>query len=197
MVDSFPQLLWSSKFLTCILDVAGILVESCGQEPGDEMPTVVSNTHLGVLEVSLPDSLVYRQELMQTFVVLCEKWLKSAASQSPKELLARLQEFLAQTKKGSIQQLDQYGASLASQTGSASYSKVTYFGPNDPRQNYNSNGSVFVRDMLIKSRHAGEVGGMEINLGKNPNFFDLLCFCCLFAPNHRSLAPAQQTPTRT
>ena len=164
LVESFPQLLWSSQFLTVILDVAGILVESCGYEPGDEMPLASCTSHLGTLEVVLADSLAYRQELMQVFVGLCEKWLKSAASQSPKELVARLQEFLAQTKKGTIDNVDQFGASLAAQIGSASYSKATFLGPHDPRQNYNSNGSAFVRDMLVKNRHAGEVGGMELRL---------------------------------
>jgi len=164
-IAAFPQLLWSSRFLTSLLDVAGVLVESCGLEPGDLMPRITCSSRLGAFEVVLAESLSYRQELMQTFVGLGERWLKQAASQSPKELVARLQEFLAQTKKGAIDNVDQYGASLASQIGSASFTKDASFGPHDPRENFNSNGSAFIRDMLIKNRHAGEVGGMELNLG--------------------------------
>ncbi|KAF9414220.1 phosphatidylinositol-4- kinase, partial [Podila epigama] len=164
MIGTFPQLMCDKSLLALVLEISELLWSSCENELTDEYcPTYsFTSTKVGVT-IDLPDSYPYRRELLSTFVDLTRRWIAAAMANSPQEVDALLQDYLAETEKihTGISRVHM-GRTLAARAGK------------DLIKNHNSfdtlanipgalpdNSSVFFQEFSARRRYQGEIGGME------------------------------------
>ncbi|ORZ04544.1 hypothetical protein BCR41DRAFT_313029 [Lobosporangium transversale] len=164
MVASFPQLMCDKALLTLVLELSELLWLSCENELTDEYCPIYSFTSSKVgVTIDLPDSYPYRRELLTKFVELTRKWINAAMANSPQEVDALLQDYLAESEKiHTGVSCVHMGRTLAARAGK------------DLIQNQNSfgilanisgaiidNSSVFFQEFSARRRYQGEIGGME------------------------------------
>ncbi|KAG0095832.1 phosphatidylinositol-4- kinase [Podila epicladia] len=164
MIGTFPQLMCDKSLLALVLEVSELLWASCENELTDEYcPTYsFTSTKVGVT-IDLPDSYPYRRELLSKFVDFTRRWIAAAMANSPQEVDALLQDYLAETEKihTGISRVHM-GRTLAARSGK------------DLIKNHNSfdtlanipgalldNSSVFFQEFSARRRYQGEIGGME------------------------------------
>ncbi|KAF8932770.1 phosphatidylinositol-4- kinase [Dissophora ornata] len=164
MITSFPQLMCDKALLTLVLELSELLWLSCENEMTDEYCPIYSFTSSKVgVTIDLPDSYPYRRELLSKFVELTRKWIGAAMANSPQEVDALLQDYLAESEKihTGISRVHM-GRTLAARAGK------------DLVKNHNSfdtlanipgaiidNSSVFFQEFSDRRRYQGEIGGME------------------------------------
>ncbi|KAG9323613.1 hypothetical protein KVV02_006902 [Mortierella alpina] len=181
MIAAFPQLMCDKALLTLVLELSELLWLSCENELTDEYCPVYSftSTKVGVT-IDLPDSYPYRRELLSKFVDLTRKWIGAAMANSPQEVDALLQDYLAESEKihTGISRVHM-GRTLAARAGK------------DLVKNHNSfdtlanipgaiidNSSVFFQEFSARRRYQGEIGGME-------------SFSAVFTPQNGSVLQSQ------
>ncbi|KAF9354404.1 phosphatidylinositol-4- kinase, partial [Mortierella sp. AD094] len=164
MIASFPQLMCDKALLTLVLEVSELLWLSCENELTDEYCPVYTFTSSMVdVTLSLPDSYPYRRELLAKFVDLTRKWIASAMANSPQEVDALLQEYLADSEKihTGISRVHM-GRTLAAQSGKDLTKNHNCF---DSLSNIPGalldNSSVFFQEFSARRRYQGEIGGIE------------------------------------
>jgi len=164
MIVAFPQLMCDKSLLTLVLELSELLWVSCENEMTDEYCPIYSFTSSKVgVTIDLPDSYPYRRELLSKFVDLTRKWIGAAMANSPQEVDALLQDYLAESEKihTGISRVHM-GRTLAARAGK------------DLVKNHNSfdtlanipgaiidNSSVFFQEFSARRRYQGEIGGME------------------------------------
>ncbi|KAF9148200.1 phosphatidylinositol-4- kinase [Linnemannia schmuckeri] len=164
MIAAFPQLMCDKALLTLVLEISELLWLSCENEMTDEYCPIYSFTSSKVnVTIDLPDSYPYRRELLSKFVDLTRKWIGAAMANSPQEVDALLQDYLAESEKihTGISRVHM-GRTLAARAGK------------DLVKNHNSfdtlanipgaiidNSSVFFQEFSARRRYQGEIGGME------------------------------------
>ncbi|KAF9190169.1 phosphatidylinositol-4- kinase, partial [Haplosporangium sp. Z 767] len=164
MITAFPQLMCDKDLLALVLEVSELLWLSCENELTDEYCPVYSFTSTKVdVTINLPDSYPYRRELLSKFVDLTRKWIAAAMANSPQEVDALLQDYLANSEKihTDISRVHM-GRTLAARAGK------------DLIKSHNSfdtlahipgavldNSSVFFQEFSARRRYQGEIGGME------------------------------------
>ncbi|KAG0043332.1 phosphatidylinositol-4- kinase [Gryganskiella cystojenkinii] len=164
MIIAFPQLMCDKALLTLVLELSELLWISCENEMTDEYCPIYSFTSSRVgVTIDLPDSYPYRRELLTKFVDLTRKWIAAAMANSPQEVDALLQDYLAESEKihTGISRVHM-GRTLAARAGK------------DLVKNHNSfdtlanipgaiidNSSVFFQEFSARRRYQGEIGGME------------------------------------
>ncbi|KAG0256287.1 phosphatidylinositol-4- kinase [Actinomortierella ambigua] len=164
LIASFPQLMCDKSLLTLVLELSELLWVSCENELTDEYCPVYSFTSTKVnVTIDLPDSYPYRRELLSKFVEMTRKWIAAAMQNSPQEVDALLQEYLAESEKihTGISRVHM-GRTLAARAGK------------DLIKNHNSfdtlanipgaiidNSSVFFQEFSARRRYQGEIGGIE------------------------------------
>ncbi|KAI1320618.1 phosphatidylinositol-4- kinase [Mortierella claussenii] len=164
MIAAFPQLMCDKALLTLVLELSELLWLSCENELTDEYCPIYSFTSSKVgVTIDLPDSYPYRRELLTKFVDLTRKWIGAAMANSPQEVDALLQDYLAESEKihTGISRVHM-GRTLAARAGK------------DLVKNHNSfdtlanipgaiidNSSVFFQEFSARRRYQGEIGGME------------------------------------
>ncbi|KAG0234712.1 phosphatidylinositol-4- kinase [Actinomortierella wolfii] len=164
LIASFPQLMCDKSLLTLVLELSELLWVSCENELTDEYCPVYSFTSTKVnVTIDLPDSYPYRRELLSKFVEMTRKWIAAAMQNSPQEVDALLQEYLADSEKihTGISRVHM-GRTLAARAGK------------DLIKNHNSfdtlanipgaiidNSSVFFQEFSARRRYQGEIGGIE------------------------------------
>ncbi|KAF8978635.1 phosphatidylinositol-4- kinase [Entomortierella lignicola] len=164
MISSFPQLMCDKALLTLVLELSELLWLSCENEMTDEYCPIYSFTSSKVgVTIDLPDSYPYRRELLTKFVDITRRWIAAAMANSPQEVDALLQDYLADSEKihTGISRVHM-GRTLAAGAGK------------DLVQNHNSfdtlsnipgavldNSSVFFQEFSARRRYQGEIGGME------------------------------------
>ncbi|KAG0207549.1 phosphatidylinositol-4- kinase, partial [Mortierella sp. NVP41] len=100
MIIAFPQLMCDKALLTLVLEISELLWLSCENEMTDEYCPIYSFTSSKVgVTIDLPDSYPYRRELLSKFVDLTRKWIGAAMANSPQEVDALLQDYLAESEK--------------------------------------------------------------------------------------------------
>ncbi|KAI7828997.1 hypothetical protein BC939DRAFT_393774 [Gamsiella multidivaricata] len=164
MIASFPQLMCDKSLLTLVLEVSELLWLSCENELTDEYCPIYSFTSSMVdVTVSLPDSYPYRREVLTKFVDLARKWIAAAMANSPQEVDALLQNYLAESEKihTGISRVHM-GRTLAARAGKDLVKNHNSF---DTLANIPSalidNSSVFFQEFSARRRYQGEIGGME------------------------------------
>ncbi|KAG0005415.1 phosphatidylinositol-4- kinase [Entomortierella chlamydospora] len=164
MILSFPQLMCDKALMTLVLELSELLWLSCENEMTDEYcPTYSFTSHKVGVTIDLPDSYPYRRELLTKFVDITRKWIAAAMANSPQEVDALLQDYLADSEKihTGINRVHM-GRTLAAGAGK------------DLVKNHNSfdtlanipgavldNSSVFFQEFSARRRYQGEIGGME------------------------------------
>ncbi|KAG0310681.1 phosphatidylinositol-4- kinase [Dissophora globulifera] len=164
MILAFPQMMCDKSLLTLVLELSELLWLSCENEMTDEYCPIYSFTSCKVgVTIDLPDSYPYRRELLTKFVDLTRKWIGAAMANSPQEVDALLQDYLAESEKihTGISRVHM-GRTLAARAGK------------DLVKNHNSfdtlanipgaiidNSSVFFQEFSDRRRYQGEIGGME------------------------------------
>ncbi|KAG0309234.1 phosphatidylinositol-4- kinase [Dissophora globulifera] len=164
IISSFPQLICDQVLLVLVLEVSELLWLSCENELTDEYCPVYSFTSSMVnVTINLPDSYPYRRELLTKFVDLTRKWIAAAMANSPQEVDALLQDYLADSEKihTGISRVHM-GRTLAARSGK------------DLTKNHNpfeslsnipgvalDNSSVFFQEFSARRRYQGEIGGIE------------------------------------
>ncbi|KAI8869090.1 hypothetical protein GQ42DRAFT_163680 [Ramicandelaber brevisporus] len=92
----FPQVLLDRGVLTSIFEIVQLLWQGCKAELDDQFAPVYFFTSEKLnLTIQLPDSLVYRQQLLTRFYEAARGWLLSVARSAPLELDGYLQGYLA------------------------------------------------------------------------------------------------------
>ncbi|KAF9436184.1 phosphatidylinositol-4- kinase, partial [Entomortierella beljakovae] len=164
MLSSFPQLMCDKNLLTLVLEVSELLWLSCENELTDEYcPTYIFKSTMANVTISLPDSYPYRQELLAKFVDLTRKWIAAAMANSPQEVDALLQEYLAESEKihTGISRVHM-GRTLAARSGKDLTKSHNFF---DTLSNIPGavldNSSVFFQEFSARRRYQGEIGGIE------------------------------------
>ncbi|KAF9168827.1 phosphatidylinositol-4- kinase [Mortierella sp. AD011] len=164
MIASFPQLMCDKALLTLVLEISELLWLSCENELTDEYCPVYTFTSPMIdVTLSLPDSYPYRRELLAKFVDLTRKWIASAMANSPQEVDALLQEYLADSEKihTGISRVHM-GRTLAAQSGKDLTKNHNCF---DSLSNIPGalldNSSVFFQEFSARRRYQGEIGGIE------------------------------------
>ncbi|KAF9585748.1 phosphatidylinositol-4- kinase [Lunasporangiospora selenospora] len=164
MITAFPQLMCDKALLTLVLELSELLWISCENEMTDEYCPIYSFTSIKVgVTIDLPDSYPYRRELLTRFVEMTRAWIGAAMANSPQEVDALLQDYLAESEKihTGISRVHM-GRTLAARAGK------------DLVKNHNSfdtlanipgaiidNSSVFFQEFSARRRYQGEVGGIE------------------------------------
>ncbi|KAI7830285.1 hypothetical protein BC939DRAFT_392956 [Gamsiella multidivaricata] len=164
MITTFPQLMCDKALLTLVLELSELLWLSCENEMTDEYCPIYSFTSAKVsVTIDLPDSYPYRRELLSKFVDLTRTWIGASMANSPQEVDALLQDYLAESEKihTGISRVHM-GRTLAARAGK------------DLVKNHNSfdtlanipgaiidNSSVFFQEFSARRRYQGEIGGME------------------------------------
>ncbi|KAF9177874.1 phosphatidylinositol-4- kinase [Haplosporangium sp. Z 767] len=164
MIAAFPQLMCDKALLTLVLELSELLWLSCENEMTDEYCPIYSFTSPKVgVTIDLPDSYPYRQELLSKFVELTRKWIGAAMANSPQEVDALLQDYLAESEKihTGISRVHM-GRTLAARSGK---DLVTNHNSFDILANIPGaiidNSSVFFQEFSARRRYQGEIGGME------------------------------------
>ncbi|ORZ23678.1 hypothetical protein BCR41DRAFT_302120 [Lobosporangium transversale] len=164
IISAFPQLMCDKTLLTLVLEVSELLWLSCENELTDEYCPVYSFTSSMVdVTINLPDSYPYRRELLTKFVELTRKWIAAAMANSPQEVDALLQDYLADSEKihTGISRVHM-GRTLAARSGKDLIKDQNCFETlsNIPGVLLD-NSSVFFQEFSARRRYQGEIGGME------------------------------------
>ncbi|KAF9427764.1 phosphatidylinositol-4- kinase, partial [Podila epigama] len=164
MIVAFPQLMCDKSLLTLVLELSELLWQSCENEMTDEYSPVYTFTSAKVgVTIDLPDSYPYRHELLSTFVELTRKWIAAAMANSPQEVDALLQDYLAESEKihTGVSRVHM-GRTLAARSGRDLVKNHSSF---DSLANIPGaiidNSSVFFQEFSARRRYQGEIGGME------------------------------------
>ncbi|KAG0006350.1 phosphatidylinositol-4- kinase [Modicella reniformis] len=164
LIVSFPQLMCDKALLTLALEVSELLWLSCENELADEYcPVYTFTSDMVDVTINVPDSYPYRRELLAKFADLTRRWIAAAMANSPQEVDALLQDYLADSEKihTGISRVHM-GRTLAARSGK------------DLTKNHNSfetlnnipgllldNSSVFFQEFSARRRYQGEIGGIE------------------------------------
>ncbi|KAF9116746.1 phosphatidylinositol-4- kinase [Mortierella sp. AM989] len=164
MIGTFPQLMCDKALMTLVLELSELLWLSCENELTDEYCPVYSFTSSKVgVTIDLPDSYPYRRELLTKFVDVTRKWIAAAMANSPQEVDALLQDYLADSEKihTGISRVHM-GRTLAAGAGKDLVQNHNSFGTlaNIPGAILD-NSSVFFQEFSARRRYQGEIGGME------------------------------------
>ena len=164
VINSFPQMMCDKGLVALVLELSELLWLSCENELTDEYCPVYSFTSTKVnVTIDLPDSYPYRRELLTKFVDMTRKWIAAAMANSPQEVDALLQDYLAQTEKihTGISRVHM-GRTLAARAGKDLTKNHNCFDGlgNLPGANLD-NSSVFFQEFSARRRYQGEIGGME------------------------------------
>ncbi|KAI8347951.1 hypothetical protein B0O80DRAFT_391114 [Mortierella sp. GBAus27b] len=164
LVASFPQLMCDQTLLTLALEVSELLWLSCENELADEYCPVYSFTsNLVDVTINVPDSYPYRRELLSKFVDLTRKWIAAAMANSPQEVDALLQDYLADSEKihTGISRVHM-GRTLAARAGKDLTKDHNGFESlNNIPGVMLDNSSVFFQEFSARRRYQGEIGGIE------------------------------------
>ncbi|KAK3818759.1 MAG: hypothetical protein J3Q66DRAFT_282178 [Benniella sp.] len=164
MIAAFPQLMCDKALLTLVLELSELLWLSCENEMTDEYCPNYSFTSAKVnVTIDLPDSYPYRRELLTKFVDLTRKWIAASMANSPQEVDALLQDYLAESEKihTGISRVHM-GRTLAARAGKDLVKNHNSF---DTLANitgaFIDNSSVFFQEFSARRRYQGEIGGIE------------------------------------
>ncbi|KAF9207720.1 phosphatidylinositol-4- kinase [Haplosporangium sp. Z 27] len=164
LIASFPQLMCDKALLTVVLEVSELLWLSCENELTDEYcPDYTFTSTMVDVTISLPDSYPYRRELLTKFIDLTRKWIASAMANSPQEVDALLQEYLAGSEKihTGISRVHM-GRSLAARSGKDLAKSHNCFDSLSTIPGaILDNSSVFFQEFSARRRYQGEIGGIE------------------------------------
>ncbi|KAG0046870.1 phosphatidylinositol-4- kinase [Gryganskiella cystojenkinii] len=164
IINSFPQLMCDKALVALVLELSELLWLSCENELTDEYCPVYTFTSAKVnVTIDLPDSYPYRRELLTKFVELTRKWIAAAMANSPQEVDALLQDYLAQTEKihTGISRVHM-GRTLAARAGKDLTKNHNCFdGLGNLPGAILDNSSVFFQEFSARRRYQGEIGGME------------------------------------
>ncbi|KAK7873127.1 hypothetical protein R5R35_006354 [Gryllus longicercus] len=166
LVDRFPHLLWNCRVLWSMLDILQVLSYSLELDPNEETPTLkVPSTPYSV---QLMDTLEARETIVKDFAARCQGIVQEAMKWAPHATRSHLQDYLNQIPSSGM--WHHSGLALATE------SVLQYTGLNlqsaplsasmlDKRPNcVKSDSSRFVSSLTLRSRYAGEVSGMLIEL---------------------------------
>ncbi|KAG0198931.1 phosphatidylinositol-4- kinase, partial [Mortierella sp. NVP41] len=165
LIGTFPQLMCDKDLLALVLELSELLWLGCENEMTDEYCPVYSFTSAKVnVTINLPDSYPYRRELLSKFVELTRRWITVAMENSPQEVDALLQDYLAESEKihTGISRVHM-GRTLAARAGKDLTKSHNCFDGtlgNIPGALLD-NSSVFFQEFSARRRYQGEVGGME------------------------------------
>ncbi|KAF9550420.1 phosphatidylinositol-4- kinase [Mortierella hygrophila] len=165
LIGNFPQLMCDKNLLALMLELSELLWLGCENEMTDEYCPVYSFTSTKVnVTINLPDSYPYRRELLSKFVELTRRWVAVAMENSPQEVDALLQDYLADSEKihTGISRVHM-GRILAARSGKDLTKSHNCFDGNlgsIPGVLLDSS-SVFFQEFSARRRYQGEVGGME------------------------------------
>ncbi|KAI8595057.1 hypothetical protein EDD21DRAFT_56808 [Dissophora ornata] len=164
LIASFPQLMCDKALLMLVLELSELLWLSCENELTDEYCPAYSFTSSMVdVTINLPDSYTYRRELLTKFVDLTRKWIAAAMANSPQEVDALLQDYLADSEMihTGISRVHM-GRTLAAKSGRDLTKNHNCF---DSLGNISGvvldNSSVFFQEFSARRRYQGEIGGIE------------------------------------
>ncbi|KAI8359377.1 hypothetical protein B0O80DRAFT_382166 [Mortierella sp. GBAus27b] len=162
MIAAFPQLMCDKSLLTLVLEVSELLWLSCENEMTDEYcPNYTFKSSKVDVTIDLPDSYPYRRELLTKFVELTRKWIEASMANSPQEVDALLQDYLAESEKihTGISRVHM-GRTLAARAGKDLIKSSFETLPNIPGASID-NSSVFFQEFSARRRYQGEIGGIE------------------------------------
>ncbi|KAF9355760.1 phosphatidylinositol-4- kinase [Mortierella sp. NVP85] len=164
LIVSFPQLMCDKALLTLALEVSELLWLSCENELSDEYcPDYSFSSTMIDVTINVPDSYPYRRELLAKFVDVTRRWIAAAMANSPQEVDALLQDYLADSEKihTGISRVHM-GRTLAARSGKDLTKDHNGF------QSLNNipgvvldNSSVFFQEFSARRRYQGEIGGIE------------------------------------
>ncbi|KAI1302141.1 phosphatidylinositol-4- kinase [Mortierella claussenii] len=164
MISAFPQFMCDKALLTLVLEVSELLWLSCENELTDEYcPEYSFTSSMVEVTINVPDSYPYRRELLTKFVDLTRKWIAAAMTNSPQEVDALLQDYLADSEKihTGISRVHM-GRTLAARSGKDLIKNHNSF---DTLSNIPGvlldNASVFFQEFSARRRYQGEIGGIE------------------------------------
>ncbi|KAF9919852.1 phosphatidylinositol-4- kinase [Linnemannia zychae] len=165
LISAFPQLMCDKDLLTLTLELSELLWLACENEMTDEYCPTYSFTSTKVnVTINLPDSYPYRRELLTKFVELTRRWIAVAMENSPQEVDALLQDYLADSEKihTGISRVHM-GRTLAARSGKdLTKSHNCFDGTLGSMPGVLlDNSSVFFQEFAARRRYQGEVGGME------------------------------------
>ncbi|KAF9906504.1 phosphatidylinositol-4- kinase [Linnemannia zychae] len=165
LIGAFPQLMCDKDLLTLVLELSELLWLGCENEMTDEYCPVYSFTSTKVnVTINLPDSYPYRRELLAKFVELTRRWVAVAMENSPQEVDALLQDYLAESEKihTGISRVHM-GRTLAARSGKDLVKSHNCFDGNlgSLPGVLLDNSSVFFQEFSARRRFQGEIGGMD------------------------------------
>ncbi|PSN41691.1 hypothetical protein C0J52_07710 [Blattella germanica] len=166
LVDRFPHLLWNCHVLWSMLDILQVLSYSLDLDPNEETPTLrVPSTPYSI---PLMDTLEARESIVKDFAARCQGIVQEAMKWAPHATRSHLQDYLNQIPSSGM--WHHSGLALATEsmlqyTGLNIQSAPLSISTLDKRPRcVKSDSSRFVSSLSLRSRYAGEVNGMLIEL---------------------------------
>ncbi|CAG8472314.1 2360_t:CDS:10 [Dentiscutata erythropus] len=97
LMTAFPSLLCDKKLLFLLLELIGLVWQSCDNEYTNEYSPTYTFISVKVgVTLDLPDSYIYRREVLSQLCEHAKKWLSLAMTRAPLEIRGLLENYLAE-----------------------------------------------------------------------------------------------------
>nr|CAD7405817.1 unnamed protein product [Timema poppensis] len=167
LVDRFPHLLWNCRVLWCMLDILQVLSYSLELDPNEETPVLRIPSSPGYI-LMLMDTLEARESIVKDFAARCQEIIQEAMKWAPHATRSHLQDYLNQIPSSGL--WHHSGLALAMEsvlqyTGlNIQSSPLSSSMLNKRPRCVKSDSSRFVSSLSLRSRYAGEIGGLLVDV---------------------------------
>ncbi|CAG8512007.1 16686_t:CDS:10 [Gigaspora margarita] len=153
LMTAFPSLLCDKKLLYLLLELIGLVWQSCDNEYTNEYSPTYTFISVKVgVTLDLPDSYIYRREVLSQLCENAKKWLSLAMARAPLEVRGLLENYLSE--------YDPYNSDNPVHMGrSFAFEIAKGFSKNDYKSAIVDNTSEFIKDYTLRRHYYGQATG--------------------------------------